>query len=103
MKDIPLAIASLLFLIVGIFGLSLSGTETVAKIHFSFLRSSYTPINDAASPESEEERFVNSATDHSHYDGIETVSKQEEVVEVRSSERSLKERLFGMACAVTLG
>ncbi len=99
-----MAIASLMFLIVGIFGLSLSGTETVAKIHFPFLRSSYTPINDAASPESEEERFVNSATDHSHYDGIETASKQEEAVEeVQSSERSLKERLFGMACAVTLG
>jgi glucose uptake protein GlcU len=106
-KSFPLSAVALAVLCVGILGLSLSGTQTIADMQYKF------PFIDSLfgrcrKPAKKERRGINS---DGHYEAVSSDidSNDEEAVEedalIDPPEQpvSLKARLFGMLCAVAVG
>jgi len=111
-KSFPLSAVALVVLCVGILGLSLSGTQTIADLQYKF------PFIDSLfarcrKPAKKERRGINS---DGHYEAVEdgdvssdVDSNDEEVVEdsalitTHEPALSLKARLFGMLCAIAVG
>jgi glucose uptake protein GlcU len=109
-KSFPLSAVALFVLCVGILGLSLSGTQTIADMQYKF------PFIDSLfarcrKPTRKSKLGINSGGGHyatipgaeAHSDDEECVDEEDDLIEIEEQPLTIKERLFGMFCAIALG
>jgi len=114
-KSFPLSAVALAVLCVGILGLSLSGTQTIADLQyrFPFINSFCARLRKPSKHSRHSEKERRGINNDSHYEPItdDNVSSDidshheegEALIETDEQPLSLKARLFGMLCAILTG